>query len=303
MAVKFITLNVNGICSEKKQKMLFDFIKMNNLQIISLQEHNIKDKKNLMSMFYEHFDIVLNECINLKGGTAVLIDKNLGCKILQVAKSPCSRITSVKLVINNKKMHILNVYAPSGSKFHQEREQMFRDDIIFYLRNNLSNTIFCGDFNCVLNKKDISKNGTCPLSKSLSSTVSNLNLKDIWNVLRNDIEFTYFRNNYGSRLDRIYATEFQSKLTNIVTKPVSFSDHHGVIVDISFDPGVDMGKFYWKLNTKLLEDEDIELEFKNEWDKLVKFKSNYVNINEWWEGCAKVGIRKFFKKRGGRKAS
>ena len=152
MAAKLITLNVNGLNSEKKQKLLFEFIKSNNYKIICLQEHNIKDKSKLMSIFHEHFDIVLNESINLKGGTAVLFDKSMGCNISQVEKSPCSRITSVKLIVDRKKMHILNIYAPSGSNFHQEREHMFREEILYYLRNNLSNTIICGDFNyfCLL---------------------------------------------------------------------------------------------------------------------------------------------------------
>ena len=170
-------------------------------------------------------------------------------------------------------MHILNVYAPSGSKFHQEREQMFRDEIIYYLRNNLSNTILCGDFNCILNKRDKSKNSTCPLSKNLSSTITNLNLKDVWSSRRNDIEYTYFRDNYGSRLDRIYATDLASNISNIITKPIPFSDHHGVIIDISLNTSIEMGRFYWKLNVRLLEDQDIEEEFKVLWDKMITRKT------------------------------
>ena len=182
-SIKFITLNINGLCSQNKQKLLFDFIKTNNYKIICLQEHNIKDKSKLINIFYEHFDIVINESINLKGGTAVLIDKSMDCNILHIEKSPCSRITSVKVAIDSKRMHILNIYAPSGSKFHQEREEMFRNEILYYLRNNLSNTIICGDFNCILNKRDTSKSGACPISKSLTALVNKLSLKDIWDLL------------------------------------------------------------------------------------------------------------------------
>ena len=102
MAAKLITLNVNGLNSIKKQNMLFDFIKVNKLNFICLQEHNIKDKNKLLDMFYEHFDVVINECISLKGGTAILIDKSLECKILQIETSPCSRITSVKFIVGEK---------------------------------------------------------------------------------------------------------------------------------------------------------------------------------------------------------
>ena len=252
MAAKLITLNVNGLNNIKTQKLLFDFIKENGLKFICLQEHNLKDKNNLLDIFYEHYEVVVNECINLKGGTAILIDKCMSCKILQVEKSACSRITSIKLIIEEKKMHILNIYAPSGSKFLTEREQLFKQDILYYLRNNLSNTIICGDFNCILNQRDTSKKGSCPISKGLLSTVNNLALKDIWNLYRDDIEYTYFRDNYGSRLDRIYAADFKNNLCNIITKPIPFSDHHGVIVDIKLNVDIEMGKFYWKMNTKLL---------------------------------------------------
>ena len=191
-------------------------------------------------------------------------------------------------------MHILTIYAPSGSKFHQEREQIFRDETIYYLRNNLSNTILCGDFNCILNKRDKSKNSTCPLSKSLLSTVTNLKLKDVWSLLRNGIEYTFFKDNYGSRLDRIYTTDLANSISNIVTKPIPFSDHHGVIIDISLNTSIELGRFNWKLNIRLLEDEDIEQEFKVLWDKLVSNKDHYDNVNEWWEKHVKVNICKFF---------
>ena len=86
MDAKFITLNVNGLNSIKSQNLLFNFIKTNNLKFICLQEHNIKDKSKLLDMYYENFEVIINECINLKGGTAVLIDKAQDCKILQVEK-------------------------------------------------------------------------------------------------------------------------------------------------------------------------------------------------------------------------
>ena len=154
-----------------------------------------------------------------------MIDKNnINSKIINIEKSADARITSVKFTINETRLHILNLYAPSGTKFHKERENMFKDQILYYLRNNLSNTILCGDFNCITNKNDKSRNGSCPLSKTLSYTLGNLNLKDIWTTLNNEIEFTFFRENYGSRIDRIYAADLKDNFTKIWVRPVSFSD-------------------------------------------------------------------------------
>ena len=204
MALKFITLNVNGLCCKKKQKHFFDFIKENDVKMICLQEHNLKSSNIFLDIFYEQFHVILSESIYLKGGTCIFIDKNsINLQIISIEKSADARITSVKFTINKTRMHILNLYAPSGTKFHKYRESMFKDQILYYLRNNLSNTILCGDFNCIVNKKDKSRNGSCPVSKSLPYTLGSLNLKDIWTVLNNEIEFTYFCENYGSRIDSL----------------------------------------------------------------------------------------------------
>ena len=115
---------------------------------------------------------------------------------------------------------MLNVYAPSGSKFHQEREDLFKNQILYYLRNNLSNTMIVGDFNCITFAKDKTKNGHCPLSKSLQITLNNLKIRDIWYMHHSHVEFTYFRENYGSRIYRIYALDLKEKFKNIIVKSI-----------------------------------------------------------------------------------
>ena len=63
-----------------------------------------------------------------------------------------------------------------------------------------------------------------------------------------------------------------------------------------------MGKFYWKLNVKLLEEDNIEVEFKNLWENLIKLKKMYSDINQWWDLCAKKSICRFFQKKGREKS-
>ena len=298
MDLKLITLNINGLNCVKKQELLYNFILENKIHIVNLQEHNLKDSTKLDSVFYDNFHVFISESINLKGGTAILIDKRVTNNIIQIEKSSDARIISVKISIGEKRLHILNIYAPSGNNPQQEREDLFKHHILYYLRNNLSNTILCGDFNCITNVKDKTRNGTCPISKSLQHMIKNLNLKDIWNFKHSQVEFTYFRENYGSRIDRIYAGDLKDKITNIYVKPLSFSDHSSVITEFNLDCNISLGKFYWKLNTKLLELDDIEVEFKYYWDNLCKEKHLHVNLNEWWGNCAKIKIKKFFQKKG-----
>ena len=131
MSLRLMTLNINGLNCKKKQLLFFDFIKQNNVHFINLQEHNLKDKNNLLDIYYDNYHVFLNESIYLKGGTAVLIDKRVTDNIILAEKSSDSRITSVKLAIAEKRLHILNIYAPSGSKYHKEREKCL--NIKFYI--------------------------------------------------------------------------------------------------------------------------------------------------------------------------
>ena len=185
-----------------------------------------------------------------------------------------------------------------GQSIPKRVKIFFKYHILYFLRNNLSNTVLCGDFNSITNVKDKTKGGTCPVSKSLQSTIHNLNLKDVWHTCNKNVEFTYFRDNYGSRIDRIYTTELLNQVPNVYTKPFTISDHSCVIAEIDMDIKVSLGKFYWKLNTKLLELDNMENEFAFFWDNLIKSKDEYLNINEWWEYRAKVKIKRFFQKKG-----
>ena len=124
--------------------------------------------------------------------------------------------------------------------------------------------------------------------------------KDIWTHLNSQIEFTYFRENYGSRIDRIYAAGFKENFSKIWVKPVSFSDHSCVFSEIEINGSIGTGKFYWKLNVKLLELDNIELEFKHLWNNLISLKHKYIDLIQWWDLCAKKSIQRFFKKKGSR---
>lgn len=69
-----------------------------------------------------------------------------------------NRISSINIVINNKKLDIISLYVPSrdSSKEKILRKKSFLTQILSSLENNnsLSNTILCGDFN-ILEKSHI----------------------------------------------------------------------------------------------------------------------------------------------------
>ena len=106
----------------KKQKFFFDFVKENDIKVICLQEHNLKNSHDLLDIFYENFHVIINESILLKGGMCILADKTgINSKIISIEKSANARITSVKFSIDDTCLHILNLYAPSGTKKPQRK--------------------------------------------------------------------------------------------------------------------------------------------------------------------------------------
>ena len=266
------------------------------IDIILLQEHNIRNKDNISSKLNDKYFIIINLAINHKGGTAIVIDKRLDYKVKNYEMSANSRIISALLEVNNKPLHLINIYAPSGSK-NSDRDNFFNNDLTYYLRNNLDNTIIGGDFNCITESRDSSSSST-HVCKALSENFKKgLNMKDAWFICNRNVEYTYIRQDYGSRLDRFYTKNLSNNVKSVIVKHISFSDHSCVQMEVKLSD-IKIGKFYWKLNVSLLNETDIEDDFNLEWNRLKNLIDRYSGLNEWWERCAKKGIKEFFIKQG-----
>ena len=144
------SLNINGLNNKDKQLMLIDFMKYNKTDILLVQEHNIRDINVLSDELNNFCHISINPAICSRGGTAILINKKLPFTVVNVEKSADSRILSMKIKLYSQFLHLVNVYAHSGNKKTVEREELFSNDLIYYLRNSLQNTYIGGDWNCVL---------------------------------------------------------------------------------------------------------------------------------------------------------
>ena len=279
-----------------KQLQLIDYMKMNKIDILLLQEHNIRYKNKLCNEILDLYHVTINLSIAQKGGTAIIINKKLPVKIINQELSADSRITSIKIRLYSQILKIINIYAPSGSD-NRERDEIFQNDLLFYLRNYINNTILAGDWNCITLNRD-SESRNMQISKTLKNLITQIQFKDAWISKKNNIEYTYVRNNYGSRLDRIYVKEIVNYITDINVKNVSFSDHSSVIMNLEIPNIPKIGRYYWKLNVELLERDDIKEKFKDEWQKMKCVINKYDSINTWWDMYAKKQIRSFFTEIG-----
>ena len=291
MALKVATLNINGLNVVNKQMSLVSVLRYHKIDVLMLQEHNLKNVSDLDYMSSD-YHIILNSCANLKGGTAICIRKCSNVKILNQEMDAEGQITSVRVDVNGSIIPILNVYAPSGSSKKREREDFFRDKIIFYLRGNSENLIFGGDFNCVISQRDVSSRNENLQSKALSNLLKQVGLKDITKDSHQLPEYTFVRNNYGSRLDRLYVKSLFDHISSWETIPISFSDHNMVLVKLNVK-NMKVGKGFWRLNTKILDFEETKENFSVLWSHIVRKKDSFDSILLWWE-FAKEECKRFF---------
>ena len=291
-----ISLNINGMNMKNVQLQLIEHIKFKKLDVILIQEHNLRDEKLLCKELLNLCDIYINLAINQKGGTAILFNKKMNYTILSNDMSADSRIISTRIKYYNNILHFVNVYAPASATFN-ERDRFFQDELLFYLRNNLNNIILGGDWNCVLTERDCqSKN--IHISKSLTNIIRSLRCKDAWFVKNRNIEYTYVRQNYGSRIDRIYVKNLANHIDKINVVHVNFSDHSSIEMSIRLPDVPKVGKYYWKMNILMLEDHYIKEEFRVEWGRIRNIISFFDTINDWWELYAKPQIKRFFIDKG-----
>ena len=290
------SLNINGLNDKSKQVQLINYMKYNRISILLIQEHNIRNLDSICSELNDFCEIVINLAIAHKGGTAVLIDRRIAFKIFNIEKSANSRIISLKISVYENVIHLINVYAHANST--KDREELFNDELTYYMRNNFENTIVAGDWNCVLSQRD-TRSINSHISKALLNIIRTLKFKDIWFNSNNAIEYTYVKGNYGSRIDRIYAKDSLANFidhVNIIH--TNMSDHSCVRFNLNLPNIPKPGKYYWKLNVSLLKIPNVINKFADIWGSLTHFIDNFSNINEWWESFAKKEIKKFFIERG-----
>ena len=197
--LKISSINVNGLNDRNMQLQLVNHIKFKKLDVIYIQEHNLRDKSLLSTDLLSICDVYINLAINQKGGTAILISKKMNYELLSSELSADSRIISIRIKYYENVLHLINVYAPASATY-SERDNFFQEDLLYYLRNNINNVILGGDWNCVLSPRDC-QSQNIQVSKALLNVVRSLRCKDAWFIKNNSVEYTFARQNYGSRLD------------------------------------------------------------------------------------------------------
>ena len=269
-SIRILSLNI-GLKSDLTD--LLTLISVHKLDVVMLQEVRITDEQINQQLGNHGFTGKVN--IDVENpqipGTALAWRSTL--PIRQVSAAVPCRMQYALLGSHS----IFNIYAPSGSDKKVERGLFFAREVFQAFSLGSSSLILGGDFNCVLGPIDI-ENGTgfnqkkCP---QLSDLVTIKNLQDIFRyVYPRTKEFTFFRTNCApSRLDRFYLSHDLLREVKLIKHVASLSDHFGVLLDMRFQDVVFSKKkstsiTYWKLNTRILRDEDFLENFAALWESL-----------------------------------
>ena len=102
--INLSSININGLNTEKKQRLLHQFMTQHKIDILLVQEHNIREDGKV-TYLEKYYKVLMNKSINFKGGTCILIKSNIDCEIERVEMSADSRVISAICKMQDRKIH------------------------------------------------------------------------------------------------------------------------------------------------------------------------------------------------------
>jgi exonuclease III len=135
---KIASININGITANTRTGMLLDFIRRHDLDLAFVQE--VADPSLLELRGY----ITHSNFGASMRGTAIMA--KLEIPLTDIIKLPSWRA----IAASHKGVHLVNLYAPSGTTKRAEKEYFFNTEIAGLFLETPGPIIVGVDFNCVL---------------------------------------------------------------------------------------------------------------------------------------------------------
>ena len=292
-------LNIQGQTglNVSKQKQIEEFLKKNEIDILNCQEINVEeDSFNSCIFITSNYNIIQNNAVN-KYGTAVLVKNEL--EIENIKKDINGR--AILFDINN--LTLGNIYLQSGTDGQSRglRESFISEIIPHLLTNKKDSGEIGGDFNCITNKEDCTRNPENKMSPSLKRLMQTFNLRDSFRSLYpSDKIFSRYYSRMGqdgaTRIDRSY---HWGGLTPTAAwyESVAFSDHMDHIVKFNLPNTLERfvtpkSRHFFKTKSEVINDEVFKQQLKESMVKWQEIKARGLHVLHWWEIIVKPGIKK-----------
>ena len=296
--MNLFSLNVRGLRNKNKRQLLFNFLVRQNSDLILLQETFWTEELE-KTIDKEWGSKIMHSFGNAHSrGVSILVRKGVHFQTSLIHTSNDGRLVVVKVEVDEVKILLTNVYAPTEKKnkhsFFKSVQRCFK---------NIENfesfvLIMGGDFNCI-NNASLDTIGCKTVYKRPKEYITLLeayNMVDIWRKMhRQEKQFTY-RNKFLKMASRIDFWLVQKNFVDFVQrtsiKPVSVCPDHCAIALVVSVSKVLKGPSYWKLNNSLLKHDSYKAGIRN---IIQNVKIEYILENStqyMWDMC-KLKIRDF----------
>lgn len=210
-----------------------------------------------------------------------MVNDNFAGDILSWRKDTDGRILSLLFSINNLKINLVNIYAPTNLT---DRKTFFENLHDFFLPADA--IIVGGDFNCY--ERDLDKfGGNISLAQYLTDFRSAFSFTDIWRALHpRSREVSWFNSNFtvGSRLDKFFVSRnIVDMISSCAFSPCCFSDHDFLHFHANFDNAIPRGPGLWKFNNSLLADSVFCDFISQRISDLSSCASRFTSVKIWWD--------------------
>ena len=240
--INIFSLNTRGLGDRHKRLAVLQWLVAKKSQICFLQEtHSTPDTEKDWINCWEG-EIVFSHGASNSRGVAIMISKDLDITITKVENDSSGRFILLDCVLDNKRIILVNIYAPTINNKHDQR--LFGEYLIQHLEHYIGeNIILAGDFNI-----NIENTHNCHYYKSLLQLIELLDLTDIWR-LKNPHTVRYTRREktrYGFKQTRIDFFLISCGLEYYINKvdilPSIKSDHSLLQISIHLENKQKQGK-------------------------------------------------------------
>lgn len=300
--IKIATINISGVISEDRKRLLLHFCNTNEYDLVGLQEVSFMSWQPIE----DRYQLIANPGPGMNG-TAILARKDL--PISNISLSADGRISSAQIL----DFTFMTIYAPSGTLCKVKRSNFFRSEIPAHVANIRTPLVMTGDFNSVDEAQDRKKKEDARrpvvVERALIEMVSGLELVDLWKAIRkNEDGHTFIHRNGSARLDRIYCSRsLRHQFVDVDLRPNAITDHFALETNLSrvvkqFEKKKENG--IWKMNASIMNEEAYAKAVEKFITNAKQLRLFRENVIEWWDKIFKNGIKKitqdFCKKRAQR---
>ena len=233
--IKIATLNINGLSYLTKVAILVEFMRLQEIDILLVQEVTKPVLHNIYG-YNTHYNI---------GTTMRGIATRDSVSLENVTMLPSGRAIVAKF----REIWIINLYAPSGTTRKQDRKKFHNNEVSYIVATAGDHILLGGYFNCILEPTDAT--GGYNHRRALHELINGLAMVYTWQPNNDSRVYTHISASGASRLYRIYVTkELNSRKWGVEVVATAFTDHLAVCLDYprSFQScGRDVGCGKWTM--------------------------------------------------------